>query len=76
MLKFEKGFKNPDRRYAIFPIIHGQTEEPVDIEKHDILVLNANLAMCGLSKKVDKPLFICAFCIVLFDKISPLWTNL
>ncbi|MDY4186876.1 MAG: glycosyl hydrolase [Candidatus Borkfalkiaceae bacterium] len=37
MLKFEKGFKNPDRRYAIFPIIHGQTEEPVDIEKHDRL---------------------------------------
>ena len=21
--KFEQGFQNPDRRYAIFPIIHG-----------------------------------------------------
>ena len=33
------------------PIIHGQTEEPIDIEKHDILVLNANLTMAVCRRK-------------------------
>lgn len=38
MNKYENGFKNPDRKYAIYPIIHGKTADCEElVEKHNRL---------------------------------------
>ena len=52
------------------------TEDAIAKLKDIPVSIHYNLSDGGLSKKIDESLFICAFCIVLFDKISPLWTNL
>ena len=32
--KYKDGFKNPDRKYAIYPIIHGGASNPVNVDRH------------------------------------------